>query len=94
MNDSILKLLKDRYFLSTESSWDDLAKRVSEYEYKMELLRYEQAQQFKSICTPEQREKFEALVKEIRDYFKPNNQPPRKGDRPPRRDEKPIKRND
>ncbi len=72
----------------------DLAKRVSEYEYKMELLRYEQAQQFKSICTPEQREKFEALVKEIRDYFKPNNQPPRKGDRPPRRDEKPIKRND
>jgi len=29
MNDSILKLLKDRYFLSTETTWEDLAKRVS-----------------------------------------------------------------
>jgi len=29
MNDSIMKLLKDRYFLNTESSWDDIAKRVS-----------------------------------------------------------------
>jgi len=29
MNESIMKLLQDRYFLSTESSWDDIAKRVS-----------------------------------------------------------------
>lgn len=29
MNESIMKLLKDRYFLSTESSWDDISKRVS-----------------------------------------------------------------
>ena len=29
MNDAILKLLKERYFLSTETCWDDIAKRVS-----------------------------------------------------------------
>jgi len=30
MKDSLLKILKDRYFLSTESAWEDIAKRVSE----------------------------------------------------------------
>jgi len=29
MNDSVLKLLKERYFLPEENSWEDLAKRVS-----------------------------------------------------------------
>ena len=29
MNESILKLLQDRYFLSHEKEWDDIAKRVS-----------------------------------------------------------------
>ena len=55
-----------------------LAKRVSENEYKMELLRFEQAKQFKALCTPEQLEKFNALVLEIRDYFKPEKEPKRK----------------
>lgn len=52
-----------------------IAKRVADNEYKMELLRLEQAQQLKAICTPEQLEKFDHLVKEIRDYFRPDNQP-------------------
>ena len=52
-----------------------LAKEVSENEYQMELLRIAQAQQLKSVCTPEQLNKFERLVKEIRDYVRPDNQP-------------------
>jgi Spy/CpxP family protein refolding chaperone len=55
-----------------------LARRVAENEYQMELLRFEQAQQLKSICTSAQLEKFEGLVLEIRDYFRPDNQPKRK----------------
>ena len=55
-----------------------LAKEVSENEYQMELLRIEQAQQLKAICTSKQLEKFEHLVLEIRDYFRPDNQPKRK----------------
>ncbi len=52
-----------------------IARRIADNGYSMELLRYEQAQKFKSICTNEQLEKFENLVKEIRDYFKPNKPP-------------------
>jgi Spy/CpxP family protein refolding chaperone len=52
-----------------------LARRVAENDYKMELLRYEQAQKLKSICTPSQQEKFEGLVLEIRDFFRTENQP-------------------
>jgi Spy/CpxP family protein refolding chaperone len=55
-----------------------LAKRVSQNEYKMELLRFEQAKKFKTLCTPEQLEKFNDLVIEIRDYFKPEKEPKRK----------------
>ena len=51
-----------------------LAKSVSENEFKMELLRIEQAKALKAICTPEQLDKFESLVVEIRDYFRPDNQ--------------------
>jgi Spy/CpxP family protein refolding chaperone len=61
-----------------------LARRIAENEFKMELLRFEQAQQLKSICTPEQLEKFKVLVREIRDYFKPENQPQQAGNPPPR----------
>lgn len=43
----------------------------------MELLRFEQAKEMKLICNAEQQEKFEKLVKEIRDYFRPDNQPTR-----------------
>jgi Spy/CpxP family protein refolding chaperone len=48
-----------------------LAKRVADNEYKMEMLRFEQATELKAICTPEQLKKFEGLVREIRDYLKP-----------------------
>ena len=52
-----------------------LARRVSENDYKMEMLRYEQAKQMKSICSAEQLDKFGSLVIEIRDYLKPEKQP-------------------
>jgi hypothetical protein len=55
-----------------------LAKRVADNDYKMELLRFEQAQEFKSICTIEQLEKFEGMIKEIRDFFKQDDKPQRK----------------
>jgi Spy/CpxP family protein refolding chaperone len=55
-----------------------LARKVAENEYKIELLRFEQAQKLKSICTPEQMQKFEGLVFEIRDYFRQNNNPPKR----------------
>ena len=48
-----------------------IAKRVSENEFKMEILRFEQAKTLKTICTPAQMKKFESLVIDIRDYFKP-----------------------
>jgi len=62
------------------SSSDDakiisLAKQIADGEYQMELLRYKQAKELKSICTSAQQEKMESLVKEIRDYFRPDNQP-------------------
>jgi hypothetical protein len=52
-----------------------LARNVAENEFKMELLRFEQAQKFKSICTTEQLKRFEGLVIEIRDYFRTDNKP-------------------
>ncbi len=55
-----------------------LARRVADNEYAMEMLRYDQAKAFKEICTKEQAKKFERLVKDIRDYFRPN---PRHGKR-------------
>lgn len=51
------------------------AKCVADNEYQMELLRIEQARKFKLICNQEQREKFESLVREIKDYFKPKKPP-------------------
>ena len=51
-----------------------IAARVAANEYQMELLRFEQAKEFKSICSPQQLEKFNSLIKEIRDYFRPDNQ--------------------
>ncbi len=55
-----------------------LARRVAENDYKMELIRYEQAQKLKSICTASQQEKFEDLVLEIRDYFRTDDKPQKK----------------
>jgi Spy/CpxP family protein refolding chaperone len=54
-----------------------IARRVADNDYKMELLRFDQAQELKSICTPEQLQKFERLVLEIRDYFRQDNKPPK-----------------
>lgn len=65
--------------ITNEEQLKSLARSVAENEYKMELLRIEQAKELKSVCTPEQLEKFEKLVREIRDYFKPDIQP--KGNR-------------
>lgn len=52
-----------------------LAKKISDNEYAMELLRFEQAQELKAVCNQEQLNKFQDLVIEIRDYFRPDNQP-------------------
>jgi Spy/CpxP family protein refolding chaperone len=74
-----------------------LARRIADNEYEMELLRFKQSQELKSLCTPEQLEKFERLVIEMRDYFRPEKDPSGErskpsGDqqtrqRPPRSDE-------
>lgn len=61
-----------------DSLLKSLARSVAENEYKMEMLRIEQAQQLKAICTEQQLEKFDKLVIEIRDYFRPDNMPPKK----------------
>ncbi len=55
-----------------------LAHEIAMNEEQMELLRWAQAKDLKAICTAEQLEKFENLVKEIRDYFRPDNQPKQK----------------
>lgn len=49
-----------------------LARGIAESEYQMEMLRFEQANAFKAVCTPEQLAQFNALVIEIRDYFQPH----------------------
>ena len=48
-----------------------IARRVADNEYQMELYRLEQAQQLKTICNPEQLKRFESMVRDIRDYFQP-----------------------
>jgi len=58
-----------------EQQIKSLAKRIADNDYRMELLRFEQAKELKSVCTTEQLEKFNGLVKEIRDYFRPDNKP-------------------
>ena len=68
---------------SDEQSIKSFARSIAENEYKMEMLRFEQALQFKTICTPEQLKKFEGLVKEIRDYFRPENKQRIKDDKKP-----------
>jgi Spy/CpxP family protein refolding chaperone len=62
-----------------------LARRVADNDYKMEILRFQQALEFKTICSPEQLEKFEGLVRELRDFFKADNKPKRKDDNVPLR---------
>ncbi|MFZ4592066.1 MAG: Spy/CpxP family protein refolding chaperone [Ignavibacteria bacterium] len=57
-----------------EEKIKSLARKIADNEYKVELLRYEQAKEMKAICTAEQQEKFEVLIKEIRDYLRDNKQ--------------------
>lgn len=55
-----------------------LAQQSSENEYKMEMLRFAQAKELKAVCNADQLNKFQDLVLEIRDYFRPDNQPKRR----------------
>jgi Spy/CpxP family protein refolding chaperone len=55
-----------------------LAFRIGKNEEAMQIVRVDQAKELKSICTPTQQMKFEKLVKEIRDYFRPDNRPNQK----------------
>lgn len=52
-----------------------IAMRVTQNEYQMELLRIGQAKELKKLCTPQQLEKFESLIVEIREYFRPMPKP-------------------
>lgn len=56
---------------------EKLSKDISEIDFEMNSLRIKQAKSLKAICTPEQQKKMEELVIEIRDYFRPDNQPKR-----------------
>lgn len=49
----------------------NIARRIADNEYRMELLRIEQAQQLKEICSKEQLQKFQHLLNGIRDFLKP-----------------------
>ncbi|HMW40086.1 MAG: Spy/CpxP family protein refolding chaperone [Saprospiraceae bacterium] len=57
-----------------------LAHEVAANEEQMEWLRIDQAKSFKAICTPDQQVKFEGLVKEIKDYFRPDNKKRKRND--------------
>lgn len=50
-----------------------LAESVAANEYKMEELRINQAIQFRNLLTTHQNKNLNKLVKEIRDYLKPEN---------------------
>jgi Spy/CpxP family protein refolding chaperone len=69
--DSMNELMFNK--LTDETVVKALARGIAEDEYQMELLRLEQAQTLKSICTPEQLARFNDLVIEIRDYFQPHH---------------------
>jgi Spy/CpxP family protein refolding chaperone len=60
---------------SDETKIIQLAKKVSQNEYQIELLHFEQAKELKAVCNDEQLDKFQDLVIEIRDYFRLDNQP-------------------
>ncbi len=55
-----------------------LAKKIGDNEYQIELSKINQSKQLKAICTPEQLEKFDDLIQEIRDYLRPIDKPRRK----------------
>jgi periplasmic protein CpxP/Spy len=73
-----------------------LAMRVADNEFKIEMLRFGQAKEFKSVCKPDQLEKFESLIREIRDYLQMDNKPRRnnkpKQDNKSPKDDKPKRK--
>ena len=69
MNDELFKGKTDEQLVK------EIATRISANEYKMEMLRLNQALELKKICNEEQLMLFENLVSEIRDYFKPGGPP-------------------
>lgn len=48
-----------------------LAGRVAANAYRMEMLRVQQAEEFKKCCTPGQLDSFRNLMVQIRDFFQP-----------------------
>lgn len=56
---------------ANDSLLKQLAAGVAANEYKMEVLRIEQAAKMRSLCKPDQLKKLNKLVKEVRDYLKP-----------------------
>ena len=54
-----------------------LARKIGDNEYNIELSKIEQSKKLKAICTPQQLDKFQDLMSEIRDYFRPIDQPRR-----------------
>jgi hypothetical protein len=52
-----------------------IARRISENEFRMEMLRIEQAKGIKSVCNDDQLQKFESMVRDLRDYLQPQNKP-------------------
>jgi Spy/CpxP family protein refolding chaperone len=69
MNAEMFKKHTDDYTVKT------LAKNISDNILEMEMLRFEQSKELKEKCTPEQLDKFEALVISLRDYLKPESRP-------------------
>ena len=55
----------------------ELARKIGDNEYNIELSKIEQSKKLKVICTPKQLDKFQNLMSEIRDYFRPIDQPRR-----------------
>ncbi len=55
-----------------------LIKDVSVLEYEKEMIRFEQIQELKTLCTPAQLSKFEDLMEEMKSYFTPKKPAPGK----------------
>ena len=76
MNVGMFRLDSDTTFLK------HIAQHVADNEYRMELLRIQQAQKLKEICTEEQLKDFQHLVNGIRDFLQPQKKddfkPPKK----------------
>ena len=47
-----------------------LIKEISIIEYQKEMMRFEQIQELKTICTPAQLDKFDDLMEEMKQYFR------------------------